>query len=176
MLRGRSASDSVLPSGDAPYSSREASCVGMLLDRVILGGPPTGLGTRKERCPWCYRWNYLCVCVYIHTEAEKCLWMQVYPPMLVLELRGREVGEASSGRVSESVILIIVWECLLSPFSFPSSSTWEAPLKLHRGEDKDREDLAVIVNKWFRLCTFIHEEIKLMTLNHLKVTLWCVIH
>lgn len=48
MLRGRSASDSVLPSGDAPYSSREASCVGMLLDRVILGGPPTGLGTVKK--------------------------------------------------------------------------------------------------------------------------------
>lgn len=45
MLRGRSASDRVLPSGDAPYRSKEASCVGMLLDRVILGGPPTGLGT-----------------------------------------------------------------------------------------------------------------------------------
>lgn len=45
MLRGRSASDTVLPRGDAPYSSMEASCVGMLLDRVILGGPPTGLGT-----------------------------------------------------------------------------------------------------------------------------------
>lgn len=43
MLRGRSASDRVLPSGEAPYSSREASWVGMLLDRVILGGPPTGL-------------------------------------------------------------------------------------------------------------------------------------
>lgn len=45
MLRGRSASDTVLPRGDAPYSSIEASCVGMLLDRVILGGPPAGLGT-----------------------------------------------------------------------------------------------------------------------------------
>lgn len=48
MLRGRSASDSVLPSGDAPYSSREVSCVGMLLERVILGGAPTGLGTIKK--------------------------------------------------------------------------------------------------------------------------------
>lgn len=48
MLRGRSASDMVLPSGEAPYSSREASCVGMLLERVILGGPPTGLGTSER--------------------------------------------------------------------------------------------------------------------------------
>lgn len=47
MLRGRSASDSVLPSGDAPYSSMEASCVGMLLERVIRGGAPTGLGTGR---------------------------------------------------------------------------------------------------------------------------------
>lgn len=45
MLRGRSLSDSELPSGDAPYSSTVGSCVGILLDRVILGGPPTGLDT-----------------------------------------------------------------------------------------------------------------------------------
>ena len=49
MLRGRSARDSVLPSGEAPYSSTEASWVGMLLERVILGGPPMGLGA-TGRC------------------------------------------------------------------------------------------------------------------------------
>ncbi|TNN84282.1 hypothetical protein EYF80_005609 [Liparis tanakae] len=49
MLRGRSANDIVLPSGEAPYSSREASCVGILLERIILGGPPTGLGT-EDTC------------------------------------------------------------------------------------------------------------------------------
>lgn len=31
-----------------------------------------------------------------------------YSPILVLEVRGREVGEDSSGRVRESVILRIV--------------------------------------------------------------------
>lgn len=55
--------------------------------------------------------------------------MHKYSPIHVLEVRGREVGE-DSGRVSESVIFSIEWECLLS-FSFTSSSTWEAPLKLH---------------------------------------------
>lgn len=48
MLRGRSDNDSVLPTGD---NSREASCVGMLLERVIRGGPPMGLrtGERAEK-------------------------------------------------------------------------------------------------------------------------------
>lgn len=53
-----------------------------------------------------------------------------YSPIHVLEVRGREVGE-DSGSVIESVIVRIAWECLLSPFSFTSSSTCEAPLKVH---------------------------------------------
>lgn len=56
--------------------------------------------------------------------------MHRYTPILIFEVRGREVGEDSNGRVSESVILRTVWECLLSPFSFPSSSAREEPLKL----------------------------------------------
>lgn len=57
-----------------------------------------------------------------------------YLPIFVLEVRGSDVGEDSSGRVSESVILRMVWECLLSPLSFTSSSAWGAPLKLQRQE------------------------------------------
>lgn len=78
------------------YSSSEGSGVGMLLERVILGGPPTGLGT-----------------------------------ILVFEVRGRDVGEDSRGRVRESVILRIECECLLSPFSFTSGSAGAAPPKLN---------------------------------------------
>lgn len=55
-----------------------------------------------------------------------------YSPMLVLEVRGREVGEDSSGSVSESVILRMECECLLSPLSFTSSSAGGAPLKLQK--------------------------------------------
>lgn len=75
MLRGRSAKDNVLPSGEAPYSSREASCVGMLLDRVILGGAPTGLGTGRRAEGSLQKKSYkqviylviLSVCMRIHT-------------------------------------------------------------------------------------------------------------
>lgn len=68
MLRGRSASDSVLPSGEAPYSSIEASCVGMLLDRVILGGPPTGLGTSEKQ-----EWSKEREALMLYTKLNKCM-------------------------------------------------------------------------------------------------------
>lgn len=87
MLRGRSASDTVLPRGDAPYSSIEASCVGMLLDRVILGGPPTGLGTvirnRSYQCSAIHiKQMYACqhlsfaiiVCVLVYLRTHAGLW------------------------------------------------------------------------------------------------------
>lgn len=66
----------------------------------------------------------------VKTEAKNATSVHRYSPIHVLEVRGREVGE-DSGRVSESVIVMIAWECLLSPFSFTSSSTCEAPLKVH---------------------------------------------
>lgn len=52
--------------------------------------------------------------------------------MLVLEVRGREVGEDSSGSVNDSVILRMECECRLSPLSFTSSSAGGTPLKLLR--------------------------------------------
>lgn len=109
MLRGRSASDRVLPSGDAPYSSREASCVGMLLDRVILGGPPTGLGTGKKSEG--VDRTLSAAHIHFNTWTAWCKSKVIthkYLPIFVLEVRGSEVGEDSSGRVSESVILRIV--------------------------------------------------------------------
>lgn len=49
MLRGRSESDSVLPSGDSAYASTDPSCAGMLLERVILGALLTGLDAAVKR-------------------------------------------------------------------------------------------------------------------------------
>lgn len=49
MLRGRSESDSVLPSGDSAYASTDPSCAGMLLERVILGALLTGLDNAVKR-------------------------------------------------------------------------------------------------------------------------------
>lgn len=145
MLRGRSDSDSVLPRGEAPYSSSEASWVGMLLDRVILGGPPTGLGTTKKT-------ERLMFWVLKLKEKKKATSVHEYSPIHVLEVRGREVGE-DSGRVSESVTVRIAWECLLSPFSFTSSSTCEAPLKVHE-YNKRLENLCrakVFVPTWLQI-------------------------
>lgn len=68
-------------------------------------------------------------------KDKKATSVHQYSPIHVLEVRGREVGE-DSGRVSESVIARIAWECLLSPFSFTSSSTCEAPLKVHEYKER----------------------------------------
>lgn len=96
----------------------------MLLDRVILGGPPTGLGTAKEDG------DVDVLSVQTEAQKKKATSVHQYSPIHVLEVRGREVGE-DSGSVIESVIVRIAWECLLSPFSFTSSSTCEVPLKVH---------------------------------------------
>lgn len=71
----------------------------------------------------------------VKIEAKKATSVHQYSPIHVLEVRGREVGE-DSGRVSESVMVRIEWECLLSPFSFTSSSTCEAPLKIHEYKER----------------------------------------
>lgn len=66
-LRGRSASDNVLPSGDAPYSSADVSCVGILLDRVILGGPPSRLGAGKVQVGG---WSHPNVTMAVHDRMH----------------------------------------------------------------------------------------------------------
>lgn len=88
----------------------------------------------------------------VKIEEKKATSMNEYSPIHVLEVRGREVGE-DSGRVSESVIVRIAWECLLSPFSFTSSSTCEAPLKVHE-YNKRLENLCrakVFVPTWLQI-------------------------
>lgn len=111
MLRGRSESDSVLPSGDSAYASTDPSCAGMLLERVILGALLTGLDAAVKRttCESLVRTQVLSL-------------IQVDSPVPVLDDRGSEVGDESRGRANVSLTLKTVWECLLSPRSFDNSS------------------------------------------------------